>query len=153
MLRKKSAIRSTFLLALMCSVFSFGVIAQTNSDKPMNAKSLAALVAELKEVVAKNTPDEKEAAAVAVKLDARQDLAGKTKKDVINLLYGDVKAIIKDSGVLYQIYSIFSFYKTIPDEPQSAQTPTNNAVPSKSAAVKKLIDLTFPTAAFQVFVL
>ena len=133
----------SMVLAFVCSVFSFGAIAQTNPDKAMNAKSLAALVEKLKEVVSRTAPDEKDAALVAEKWDERKDLAGKTKKDVINLLYADVKSVIKDSGVLYQIYSMFSFYKTIPDEPLPAQLDKTYVPLPKSASVKTLIDLTY----------
>jgi hypothetical protein len=125
-------------LALWFSVFGLTAMAQTNSDKPMNAKALTDLVVELKEVVAKNTPDEKDAKLVAEKWDRRKDLAGKTRKEVIDLLYQDVKSVITDSGVLYQIYSMFSFYKMIPDEPPAAETPK-----TKPAAVEQLIELTF----------
>lgn len=130
-------------LAIVCSVFSFGAIAQTNPDKPLDAKSLAALIEELKEVVSKNTPDEKDAKLIGEIWDKRKDLGGKTKKEVINLLYGDVKSVIKNSGVLYQIYSIFSFYKTIPDESPSVQNQKTKGALSKPAAVKQLVELTF----------
>src|SRR5436309_1864004 len=131
-------------LVLLCSISSFSAMAQTVSDKPMDAKSLTALVEELKEVVSRSAPDQKDAAAlVAEKWDRRKDLAGKTKREVINLLFEDVKAVIKDSGVQYQIYSIFSFYKQMPDESFSAQPQQANSVMSKSEGVKKLVDLTF----------
>lgn len=130
-------------LAIVCSVFSFGAIAQTNPDKPLDAKSLAALIEELKEVVSKNTPDEKDAILIGEIWDKRKDLGGKTKKEVVNLLYGDVKSVIKDSGVLYQIYSIFSFYKTIPDESPSVQNQKTKGALSKPTAVKQLVELTF----------
>src|SRR3982751_1463245 len=120
-------------LVLLCSISSFSAIAQTVSDKSMDAKSLAALVEELKGVVAKSSPDEKDAVLVAEKWERRKDLKGKTKREVINLLYEDVKAVIKDSGVQYQIYSIFSFYKQIPDESFSAQTQNTNSAISKPA--------------------
>jgi hypothetical protein len=135
-------------LVLSCSISSFSAMAQTDSDKPMDAKSLTVLVEELKEVVAKTAPDEKEAALVAERWDRRKDLAGKTKKDVIKLLFEDVKSVIKDSGTQYQIYSIFSFYKRIPDESPSAQTQDTNSPTSKPALVKKLVDLTFPMHPF-----
>jgi hypothetical protein len=108
---------------LWCSMFGSSVMAQTNSDKPLNAQALTALVGELKEVVAKATPDTKEAASVSERWDKRTDLTGKTKKEVINLLYQDVKAVIKDSGTLYQLYSIFSFYKRMPDDAQPTAPP------------------------------
>src|SRR5690349_3542014 len=109
---------------LWCSMLGSSVMAQTNSDKPMDAQGLAALIGELKEVVAKATPDVKEAASVSARWDKRTDLAGKTKKEVINLLFGDVRAVVKDSGTQYQIYSIFSFYKRMPDDAQPASPPS-----------------------------
>jgi len=130
-------------LVFMCSVFSFSVAAQTDLDKPMDAKSLAALVTELKGVVSRTELDEKNAGLVAKKWDARRDLAGKTKKEVINLLFEDVKSVIQDSGIRYQIYSIFSFYKQIPTEPPSDLAQTTNVAMSKPASVNKLVDLTY----------
>jgi hypothetical protein len=111
-------------------------MAQTDSGKPLDAKSLTALVEELKGVVSTTALDEKNAALVAEKWDRRKDLAGKTKKDVINLLFEDVKSVIKDSGIQYQLYSMFSFYKQIPDELPSAQTAktARPALPSDIAA-------------------
>lgn len=135
----------TILMTLTTFVFlllsSLAAQAQNNPDKPLDAKAVAALVGQLKEVVSRTSPDD--AAMIAEKWDARRDLVGKRKKEVINLLYGDAKSVIKDSGVLYQIYSIFSFYKTIPDEPPTAQLDKTNTPLPKSASVKTLIDLTF----------
>src|SRR5687768_10456027 len=92
-------LKSAIALWLMCLMFPLTAMTQTDSDKPLDAKALTALVEELKEVVAKKTPDEKDARAVGEKWDARQDLAGKTKKEVINLLFKDVRSVIEDSGV------------------------------------------------------
>lgn len=142
----KSGINLTKLLIALLfagSIFSFGAMAQTNAEKPMDAKSLTALIAELKEVVSKNTPDEKESALVAEKWNKRKDLAGKTKSQVIELLFEDVKSVIKDSGVHYQIYSIFSFYKRIPDKSPADKTQKTKSPMSKPASVKQLVDLTF----------
>jgi hypothetical protein len=121
----KNVLALLCLLALLlwCSMLGSSVRAQTNSDQPMDSTALTALVAELREVVAKATPDPKEAASVSARWDKRTDLAGKTKKEVINLLFGDVRAVIKDSGTLYQIYSIFAFYKRMPDDSQPAAPP------------------------------
>src|SRR4051812_46178190 len=76
--------------ALFCLMFGFNVLAQASSEKPLDAKSLNVLVAELKGVVSSTEHDEKNAALVGEKWDGRRDLAGKTKKEVINLLYMDV---------------------------------------------------------------
>jgi hypothetical protein len=130
-------------LVFICSVFGLTAMAQTNLDKPLDAKAVAALIVELKEVVSRSSPDTNDAELVAEKWNARQDLVGKTRKDAINLLYADVKSVIKDSGVLYQIYAMFSFYKTIPGEVQPAQIGETITPTPKSASVKTLIDLTF----------
>jgi hypothetical protein len=118
------------VLSLMFSVFSIGTMAQ---DKPLTANALAGLITELKEVVSKNARNENETKLISAKWDKRKDLTGKTKSAVINLLWADVKSVIKDSGVQYQIYSIFSFTKQIPDEQFG----------SKLKSVEKLVDLVF----------
>ena len=128
---------------LLFFAFSFSSTAQTNSDKPMSATALTGLIDELKGVVLKSGADEKAAALVADRWNKRTDLKGKTKKEVINLLYQDVKAVITDSGIQYQIYSIFSFYKQIPDESPAAETQKTNGSLSKGEPVRKLIELTY----------
>ena len=125
-------------LVLLFSILGFSAIAQTVSDKPLGAKSLAALVAGLKGVVSREAHDEAGAKAVAAKWDARKDLTGKTKRAVINLLYGDVKSVIKDSGVLYQIYSDFSLYKQMPDEMFTGQPEKTNGATAQSVSDKPL---------------
>ena len=130
---------------LLCSVFNFTAMAQTDSGKPLDAKTLSALVEELKGVVSRTATEANEAAMVGKKWNARKDLSGKTKQDVINLLYEDVKSVIRDSGTQYQIYSIFSFYKQIPDEQFSVQPDKTGVALPKSASVKTLVDLTYRT--------
>ena len=100
-------------LALTCLVFSYSAIPQNTADKPMESKALAALVEELKGVVSRTAPVKSEAKLVGEKWDKREDLAGKTKKEVIDLLYADVEFVIKDSGTRYELFSIFSFYKGV----------------------------------------
>lgn len=135
--------KSVIILTLLCSAFSFNAAAQSKSDKPLDAKSLAVLIAELKAVVAKSAPDEKESALVAERWDKRKDLRGKSKTAVINLLYQDVKSVVKDSGVLYQIFSMFSFYKRMPDKQFSGQTQPRLVFNSKPQAVEQLMARTY----------
>ncbi len=124
------------VLSLMFAVFSLSAIAQ---DKPMEAKAFAGLITDLKEVVSKNAPNQNDAQLVSAKWDKRKDLKGKSKVTVIELLWADVKTVIKDSGVQYQIYSIFSFYKQIPDE----QFAKSNQTKSSNKEVENLVDLVF----------
>jgi hypothetical protein len=138
--------RTKVLIAsvLLCSAFGYSVTAQTTDAKPMTDKALSALIVELKEVVAKSAPDAKDAALIAARWDKRTDLKGKTKTQVLLLLFEDVKAVIQDSGIQYQIKTIFSSYKYMPDQPQSADTPKKSGALTKAASVKKLVELTFP---------
>ena len=110
---------------------------QENAGRSMTKESLESLITELKEVVYKNSPNKKEAETVAERWNKRKDLAGRTKSEVIELLFEDVKAVIKDSGTQYQIYSIFSFYKTIPDKVSSVQTIEDLSKMSKVELVGK----------------
>ncbi len=129
------------VLVLMSLVFSLAAIAQTNGEKPLEAKALTSLIVELKEVVSKNSPDKSEAKLVGEKWDKRTDLSGKSKGDAIELLFEDVKSVIKDSGIQYQIYSIFSFYKSIPDISPPTETKDLSTM-SKAELVSKLVELT-----------
>ncbi len=123
-LRRNNWTKLGLVLSLMFSVFSLSVLAK---DKPLTADALAGLITELKEVISRNARNENDATLIGKKWDTRKDLSGKKKADVIELLYDDVKSVIKDSGVQYEIYSIFSFYKTIPDK-FSSTSPKADAV-------------------------
>jgi hypothetical protein len=123
---------------LLISISGLNAIAQTVSDKALDSKALAALVEELKGVVSREAHDEEAAKAVAAKWDARKDLTGKSRKAVINLLYGDVKSVITDSGVQYQIYQDFSLYKQMPEESFSGQPEKTNVVAAQSGPDKPL---------------
>ena len=135
------------VLSLLCSVFGVGVNAQT-SDKPLNAQQLANLKTGLKQVVQENLAvaetDGKKYAAVTQKWDARKDLAGKSKTQVIDLLFLDVKSVVTDSGMQYQISQVFSLYKQMPDDQFAGQTKSKMGSDSKPEAVEQLTNLTFP---------
>lgn len=135
------------VLSLLCAVFSFGVNAQTDSGKKLNAQQLANLITGLKEALHESLAvaetDEKKYTAITQKWDARKDLAGKSKTQVINLLFQDVKSVVTDSGMQYQISTVFSLYKQMPDEQFSSKTKSTMDFNSKPEAVEQLIDLTF----------
>ncbi len=126
-------------LIFLCSIFSLSALAQ----KPMETKALAGLITDLKEVVSKNSPDQNDAGLIGQKWDKHKDLTGKTKSQVIDLLWADVKSVIRDSGVQYEIYSIFSFYKQIPDAQFAGKTGAKQPASPKKEIVEKLVDLVF----------
>jgi uncharacterized protein (TIGR02145 family) len=73
--------------------------------------------------------------AITQKWDTRRDLAGKSKAEVIDLLYQDVKSVVTNSGMQYQIYQVFSFYNQMPDSQFSNKTSDTDApsVPDKTS--------------------
>ena len=75
----------------LCSIFSFNAIAQ---DNPLNSQQLANLIKGLKGALQENlavieNTNGKQYTAITQKWDARQDLAGKSKRQVIDLLFQD----------------------------------------------------------------
>jgi hypothetical protein len=129
-------------LIAVYSAFAICLAAQVSAEKPLSASSRARLAEELKGVISRTSPNPGDAASIGQRWNTRRDLAGKSKAKVIDLFWDDVKAVVKDSGARYQIYSIFSFYKSIPDASfTSTQQPKGSA--SKPTAVHRLVALTY----------
>lgn len=144
---KTSINRAKFFvaLALMCSVFGFGAAAQTNTAKPLEPHQVATLIVKLKDVVKHFSPPANELAAVNKKWDERKDLVGKTKREVINLLFADVKSVIPDpgNGLHYEMYQAFTVFEYISDEQLFGKAPKTKDKVSKPSMVGKLVDLTY----------
>ena len=110
-INKVNLVRTTIGFVSMILILSIGVSAQKKSDEPMGDEAAIALLKELDGVVKRLSPDKEEARQVCEKWYKRKNLGKKTKSQVIDLLFEDVKSVIKDSGTQYQIYSVFAFYK------------------------------------------
>ena len=132
-------------------IFSFNTIAQ---DNPLNPQQLANLVKGLKGALQENLQivEGKGGAqytTVTKKWDARTDLAGKSKGEVIDLLYEDVKSVVKNSEMRYQISQVFSFYDRMPDSQFSpktdapAKTSFTDPRDSEVYGIKKVGNLTW----------
>ena len=91
-------------LALMCLVFSFGVIAQDNPNEPLDGETVGVLLEELAEGLPDLVGDEDQVAAIAEKWEAREDLEGKTRSQIIRLLFADVQAVVKDPATRTKIW-------------------------------------------------
>lgn len=112
-------------------IFGFNAVAQ---DNPLNAQQLANVVKGLKGALQENlqiveSKGGPQYTAITQKWDSRTDLAGKPKADVIDLLYQDVKSVVKNSGMRYQISQVFSLYERMPD----SQFSPKNVVPAKTS--------------------
>lgn len=129
-----------------CSIFSFAALAQ---DNPLSAEQLTNLVAGLKGALKENLATvptgEKSFRVITQKWDARRDLAGKSKNEVIDLLYRDVESEVKDSGMRYQISQVFSFYRQMPDSQFSGSGKFKDPRDGQVYGTKKLGKLTWMT--------
>ncbi len=103
--------RSAIALALLCAVFSFSALAQDNPDKRLDAEAAGSLVQELSDGLPDLIEDEAQVESIIEKWGERQDLAGKTKAQILNMLFADVKSIVKDKEIQDSIWN--SLNKTV----------------------------------------
>jgi len=87
--------RSAIALALLCAVFSFSAMAQDNPNTPLDEKSVAALIEELTGGLPDLIEDEEQVTAITGKWEAHQGLTGKTRTQILGMLFADVKSIVK----------------------------------------------------------
>lgn len=118
-----------------------------NAQAVLNAQQLGNLVVGLKGALKENlTPlsnGHANYAAITQRLDACRDLAGKKKSQVIDLLYEDVKMVVTNSGLRYQISQVFSLYHRMPDSQFSAKTSFRDARDGQVYGIAKVGNLTW----------
>src|SRR5689334_7072093 len=78
-------------------------IAAAQAEKPLDQAAADALVAELKEGLADLIDDEDAVAAITAKWEAH-NLVGKTRTQILNLLFADVKSVVEDKDTLDSIW-------------------------------------------------
>lgn len=89
---------------LMCLIFCFGVAAQTKDDPPLDEEAVSALVDELKEGLPEFIEDEDTVNKITEKWDAREDLAGKTRYEIIKLFKEDIESVLTDKKLILKIW-------------------------------------------------
>jgi CspA family cold shock protein len=127
-------------LLLMCVMFGFSAMAQDKSNKPLDEDGMAALVEELTNGLPDLIEDEDQVTAITDKWEAREDLAGKTRKQILNLLFADVKSIIKDREAQDSVWQAWTG-----EEESAVVTPTVS--PQKPATPAKPVAATPPVNA------
>lgn len=79
-----------------------------NQPKPevqLNAEAVTALLDKLKEGLPDLIDDEAQVEAISEKWDAREDLVGKPKAQILKMLFADVRSVIKDKETQDNIWS------------------------------------------------
>jgi hypothetical protein len=108
-------------LVLMCFMFSFSAMAQTKQEKPLNAEAVSALVQELTDGLPDLIADENQVAEITEKWDEREGLAGKTRTQILNLLFADVKSVVADKNIQDEIWA--SWKEAGMDGEEEQETP------------------------------
>ncbi|MEP6903127.1 MAG: hypothetical protein ABJA66_15350 [Actinomycetota bacterium] len=90
---------------LMFGLFGFSAMGQDNSKQLLDDEAVTALVDELKEGLPDLIEDETQVTAITEKWDAHDDLAGKTKAQILNLLFADVKAVVADEETQNSVWA------------------------------------------------
>lgn len=136
--------RSLLIASVLCLLLSASGVAQ---DTPLNAQQLGNLVVGLKGALKENLAPVANGrasyTAITQRWDARRDLAGKAKSQVIDLLYEDVKMVVKNSGLRYQISQVFSLYHLMPDKQFSVKTSFKDPRDGQVYDIAKIGNLTW----------
>jgi hypothetical protein len=100
--------RLILVLVLSCLIFAFSTIAQTNPNEPLDEESAVALVEELADGLGDLIEDEDQVTAIIEKWDAREDLAGKTRTQILGLLFADVRSVVRDAETQKNIWDTWT---------------------------------------------
>jgi len=123
----------------MCSVLGFSATAQTNSETPLDAEAVAALIEELKDGLPDLIDDEDQVTAITEKWGAREDLAGKTRAQILKMLFADVKSVIEDKETQDGIWTSWTSEKES-DEKTPVESPKKPATPPVNASEKPVAE-------------
>ena len=122
-------------LALMCLMFSFGVTAAFTQtpEKILTAAETEAVLEEAARGALEAIGDEALFDAIVEKWEAREDLEGKTKSQILRQLFADVQAVITDPAMRTKIWRAWH-PPSVATVPKPAATLTQQ--PIKPAATQ-----------------
>ena len=139
------------VFGILCFVFSLSVIAQTNPETPLDEDGVAELIEELTAGVTGQVEDRAQIDAITQKWEAREDLTGKTRVQILQLLFADVKSVVKQQAAQNKIWSAWNeteetVVRTPDVQPEKpANTPVRSA-PKETLAVRPIVATNGPMA-------
>jgi CspA family cold shock protein len=113
---------------------------QATPEEPLDDGAVSALIDELKGGLSDQIEDEGQVTAITEKWGAHEDLAGKTRKQILNLLFADVKSIVEDKKAQDSVWQAWTG-----EEESAVETPA--ASPQKPATPEKPVAATPPVNA------
>jgi CspA family cold shock protein len=109
--------RLAIVSVLMCLITSFSAMAQNTSNDPLDAEAVASLIEELTDRLPDLIENEAQVTTITEKWGAHEDLAGKTKIQILKMLFADVKSVIEDKETQDNIWRSWA------EEEKSEETP------------------------------
>src|SRR4051812_23769523 len=101
------------------SAYAVSAVPQATPEEPLDDEAASALIDELKGGLSDQIEDEAQVTAITEKWGAQEDLAGKTRKQILNLLFADVKSIIKNKKAQNSVWQAWTS-----EEESAVETPT-----------------------------
>ena len=122
----KVGVRRTNLIvvSLVVSViFSLAVAAQNNANKVLDENAVMALLNQLADGLGDLVEDEEQTNSIVEKWNAREGLEGKTRAQILPLLFADVQAVINDPTTRTKIWRAWNPPEQAATVPKPAATP------------------------------
>ncbi|MEO6393247.1 MAG: hypothetical protein ABIP75_15460 [Pyrinomonadaceae bacterium] len=143
-----------FCFATLAISFPFGAAISTyagsgvqkrDQEQPLDQSAAATLVNELKGTLERFIDDKETVSSIGDKWDAR-DLSGKTRSQILSLLFEDVKSLVADNNTRGSIWSDWQSRTPEPVAPKStAATPNLTRVPGGRNNTTPIMVSTTPT--------
>jgi hypothetical protein len=130
----RPAIRLCFAAVslLLCVAFSAGAFGQQIAARTLDDKAVSALLSQLEESLSQLIDDEPMVEQIVDKWESRDDLVGKTRPQILKLVFADVRSVIGDKEALDAIWAAWTGDKTSDpkrNSEDSAFFPTRSLYP------------------------
>lgn len=129
---------SIVVSALLCAVLGFSAMAQSSPNAPLDAEAAATLVQELSDGLPDLIEDEAQVDSIIEKWDERQDLAGKTKEQILKILFADLRSVVKEKSIQDSVWQGWISEEKGEDETR-VETPQKSAAPEVKAPEKPAV--------------
>ncbi len=112
---------------------------QATPDKPLSEEEVTALIETLKGGLSDLVEDEDQVTTITEKWDARENLAGKTHKQILGLLFADVRSVVKDKETQDAVWANWNKVDTKKTEETEPEPTTPAAKPNPGAGLGQYI--------------
>lgn len=126
---QRRSLKSAIAIVVAFVVLSTVAVFSQTREVPLNQEQAEAVVEEAGRAVMEVIDDEELLTAISEKWEEREDLEGKTKSQILRLLFADVQAVIQDPAIRTAIWKAWHPPAPVATQPRPAATP----VPAQDA--------------------